>query len=141
MNGAKDQDASAPPQDRSGIDRLGVIASTTCAIHCAFTALLPGVLVALGLGVVIGHEAEWAFTITALLFACGALAISWRRHRSPVVGVMFGVGIAGLLIARFVEEAGVTGLGTGLAVLGGLALVIGHVTNIRASAKPAPSSP
>ena len=122
------------------VDQLGVIASTLCAIHCALTALLPGLFLALGLGSLMGHEAEWALTGVALALACLALVLGWRRHRSIAITAALGLGMAGLLLARWVEEAGVHGLGTGLAVVGGITLVISHVSNIRA-ARPRAAQP
>ena len=67
------------------VDKFGAFASTLCAIHCAFCAILPALLAsgALGAGflverkkwvdVLVGHEAEWVFTLVAVAFAGIAL--------------------------------------------------------------------
>lgn len=121
----------------SRIDRAGVLASSACATHCALAALLPGALSAAGLTMLLGHEAEWALTFAAVAFAAVALVIGWRRHRSTAVAAALGAGIAGLLAARIVEEAGVHGLGLTLALAGGAVLVGGHIGNIRAARRAA----
>lgn len=127
-------DHSAPPGPSSVIaDRLGIAASSACAVHCAATALVPGVLGVLGLGALLGHEAEWGFTLSAVVLAGAALWHGWRVHRSVQIALLFAAGIAGLMLSRVVEEAGIDGVGTGLGVLAGLALVAAHVSNIRAT--------
>ena len=90
----------ADPQNvsLSRVDRVGATCSTLCAVHCAATAAIPGALAAMGLDALTGHEFEWGFTIVAILFATMALVLGWRRHRRLWIGVVFGVGIAGLLL-------------------------------------------
>lgn len=85
------------------IDRIGAVASTACAAHCAVCALLPAAFGALGLGILLGHEAEWIFSILAIAFAVGALVLGWRRHRSASVALLLVLGIAGLLTSRGLE--------------------------------------
>ncbi len=85
------------------VDRLGAVASGICAIHCAICALLPATFGALGLGVLLGHEAEWGFTLVAIAFAAGALILAWRRHRSRMVAALLLLGIVGLVASRCLE--------------------------------------
>lgn len=112
------------------IDRAGIIASGLCALHCALSALLPGLFSALGLAALLGHEAEWAFTIIAMVCALGALALGWRRHRSPAIAAALMAGAGGLLAGRLVEEAG--GSGGWIAVGAGVVLIAGHIASMRA---------
>lgn len=85
------------------LDRFGAVASSVCAVHCAVCALLPAAFAAFGLGVLLGHEAEWVFTIIAVLCAGAALGLGWQRHRSPHVALMLLLGISGLLASRGLE--------------------------------------
>lgn len=112
------------------VDRLGAIASTACAVHCLGSALLPGAIAVLGLGAVFGHEAEWAFTVTAVLLATVALVLGWRRHRSRPIAAALSVGIVALMLSRVVEGAGGEIAGAILGVGAGLALVVGHVSGV-----------
>ena len=84
-------------------DRWGAAASSICALHCAVCALLPAALGALGLGALLTHEAEWAFTLIAVAFGVMALGMGWRVHRSVGVSSLLVFGIVGLLISRGVE--------------------------------------
>lgn len=94
-----------PPETdpQSKIDRIGVIASSLCAVHCLLCALAPAAFAALGLGVLLGHEAEWAFVAVTILIASGALALGWRRHRSRRVVALMLLGFVALLGSRGLE--------------------------------------
>ena len=85
------------------VDRVGAFASTLCAIHCAVCAFLPAALGALGVGFLVGHEAEWIFTLVAVAFASIALLLGWRQHRSIKVAGLLLIGILGLLASRAIE--------------------------------------
>ena len=85
------------------IDRIGVVASSLCATHCALSALLPAVFSALGLGLLLSHEAEWAFTLIAVMVALSSAFFSWRQARSKLVIVCLLLGVAGLLSSRLIE--------------------------------------
>ena len=84
-------------------DRIGATVSSLCAVHCAVCALLPAAFGVLGLGFLLGHEAEWALTLTAIVFGFGALVLGWRQHRSVFVATCLAVGIIGLLLSRGIE--------------------------------------
>ena len=85
------------------VDRFGAVASSFCAVHCALCALLPAAFSALGLGFLLGHEAEWAFTLIAVGLGTGALILGWRQHRSTKVASILALGIVGLLASRGLE--------------------------------------
>lgn len=90
-------------------DKLGSVASTLCAIHCAICGFLPFIFTASGFGFLIGHEAEWVFTATAIVFGLIALIFGWRQHGSMrVLGLLIG-GIVLLFVSRGLE----VGLGHG----------------------------
>ncbi len=74
-----------------------------CALHCASAAFIPAALGAMGMGALLGHEAEWVFTIIAIGFAATAAFVGWRRHRSTLIVALLGLGIVGLLASRFIE--------------------------------------
>lgn len=113
------------------LDRVGAACSTVCAVHCASTAVLPGALAFLGLGVLLDPAFEWAFTAFAILFALAAVALTWRKHRIPWIGAMYVLGIVGLASARLLESSGVYGVGPVLGVLSGLLLAAGHLAGLR----------
>lgn len=121
------------------LDRLGIFASSACAVHCAITIFLPTLPALLGFGGMMGPETEWAFTIVAIVFAAAALGVGYfRHHRSMLVLVSLVVGVSGLLVARTLEGTGgccaahgsnytATAIGIGA----GLTLMVGHFFNLR----------
>jgi hypothetical protein len=125
-------DAGAARPSHQPIDGLGTLASGACAVHCVLSAILPEALAAVGLGALLGQELEWGFTFAALAFAAAALSVGWRKHRSRPVVALLGGGIVALLLARLLEGAGEM-ICISLSVLGGALLVIGHLSNMRAS--------
>ena len=108
-------------------DRVGIVASTLCAVHCVGTALLVGVS---GVGALFADErVEVAFCVCAVSVALGALVRGWRRHRSWMPASVGASGIVLLLTARCVRlESSVE---VALSVAGGALLTAAHVLNIR----------
>ena len=84
-------------------DRCGSLASTICAIHCAICAFLPAALSALGLGFLLGQDAEWVFSIIAIGFGLVALFLGWRQHRSKQVAGLLILGVIGIMASRGLE--------------------------------------
>ena len=87
----------------ASVDRVGAVASGLCAVHCALVALLPVVFSTVGLKFLMGHGAEWGFTLVAIAFASIALVQGWRRHRSHAGAGLLVLGIVGLLASRGLE--------------------------------------
>jgi hypothetical protein len=141
------------------IDLVGSFASMLCALHCASAVFIPTALGALGLGALIGHEAEWVFTLVGIGFAATAALVGWRHHRSTLVVSLLALGIAGLLASRAIETSAshehghheatmatmeqprhahhgphedIRLLGTLVGILAGGLLVSGHLAGIRA---------
>lgn len=117
---------------RNRIDKAGAVSSALCAIHCASTAAAPSLLAALGLSVFVGPAFEWGFTVAAIVLAAAALAVGRQRHQLVWTSTALGVGIAGLAVGRLLEVLDVHGAGTLIGVGAGLALVVGHLSGIRA---------
>ncbi|MEM9729888.1 MAG: MerC domain-containing protein [Myxococcota bacterium] len=122
-----------PEISSNRIDRAGVVSSTVCAVHCASAAAAPSLIAALGLSVLVGPMFEWGFTVLAVLLGASALVIGWRRHQTMSVALVLGAGILGLLLGRVLEMNEFHGAGTVVSVVAGVALVVGHLSGIRAS--------
>jgi hypothetical protein len=102
-------------------------------VHCVVSAALPQALAAVGLGVLLGHEAEWGFTLVAFVFAATALYLGFTKHRSSRVALTLGLGIVALVLARLLEESVAEPVGMALSLLAGATLIFGHFANIRAA--------
>ena len=86
------------------VDRVGVVASTLCAIHCALCALLPSIFGALGIGFLLGQGAELVFTLVAIGFAMMALAVGWKSHGTKGILILMCRHL-GLTASRVIEMA------------------------------------
>jgi hypothetical protein len=112
-------------------DRLGSVASATCALHCLTMALAPALVTLLGVEFLAGEAVEWSLYGFAVVFALVAGALGYRTHRSlPVLGG-FCLGLMVLSAARLGEAFHLFGGTLVLAVLGGGILVATHVLSAR----------
>ena len=118
---------------RSRLDRLGIMLSGACAIHCVAGLALVGLL---GLGG-LGLDAPWlmapeihkyglvaAIVVGALTIGLGAMR---HGHRWPLILGAAGIGLMALAVAgpHGVTEAVLT-------IAGVVVLAVGHVLNIKA---------
>lgn len=124
--------STAPNQNVSRVDALGAFASVTCAIHCGLSAAIPATLAALGLGSLLGHEAEWVFTLVAAGIALYAAFVGYRHHRNAMIsGVLAALAVA-LIAFRVLEESALGEAAGPLAITTGILLAAGHLVNLRA---------
>ncbi|MDP3274822.1 MAG: MerC domain-containing protein [Deltaproteobacteria bacterium] len=110
------------------VDRLGIVASTVCAVHCALGFVLVG---ASGVGRVFANkQLEVIFVSFAVLLAVSALGLGARRHRraAPLALGLCGIATLGLsrgmeFRAEYVEVL--------LSLVGTSFLITAHVFNLR----------
>ena len=102
-------------------------------MHCTLCALFPGAIAAFGSTVLFSEATEWSLNAVAVVFAGIALAVGRRYHRSLVVVLGLAVGMTGLLLARYLEQVGAASASAAVGILSGLCLVVGHISNLRAS--------
>ncbi len=119
-------------------DRIGILASLTCAVHCAVTALLPALTLAIG--VLADPSVETLLVLLALGIAAFSLARGYRVHRNstPLLGCIGAVAALGL--ARLGEP--IVGKSEAwLSVLAACILVSAHLLNLRAIGRACSTAP
>lgn len=114
-------------------DRLGAIASSLCAVHCAVLPFVIVVLPLLGLGFLAGHAFERGFVLFAALLAAVVLISGWRRHRRRLSLCLALPGLLLLVSGVCVDLDTAVTVHTVLVVTGGLLVACGHLTNLRFS--------
>lgn len=116
------------------LDRLGVSASTLCAIHCAAVPFLVSVLPAIGLGFLGGHTFELVMIATSIGIATFSLGSSYRVHRRLNPLMMMASG-ALLMVSNFVGHEShsplVEDLHPYIAAFAGLMIAGAHWLNMR----------
>jgi uncharacterized membrane protein YfcA len=86
------------------IDRLGVIASTACVIHCLLAPII------LSLLAVYAHflpsEEHTHRVLAVLVTLLGALAIvtGYQRHKKPLVLLLMGAGLTLIFVGAFAGD-------------------------------------
>ena len=85
------------------LDKAGAFASSLCAVHCALCALIPAAFGLIGLDFLMSEHSELILTLIAVVFALGAMVLSWRKRRSLLIVGLLSCGIIALLTSRVLE--------------------------------------
>lgn len=123
-----------PPRYQRWLDRLGMSASTICAVHCLALPFLLSVLPAIGLGFLGGHTFELIMIATSITIAAVSLGRSYTVHGklNPLMMMISG---AVLLVFNFVGHESHTPLVETLhpyiAGFAGLMIASAHWINLR----------
>ena len=108
-------------------DKLGIVATSLCALHCLLLPLLLPLATATGLSLLVSASAERVVLLTTLIFACVVLAHGCRHHHNRWPLVLAAVG--GALYAfkgQFGHEL------EPMMVVAGASLIVGaHLWNLR----------
>ena len=118
------------PLIRSRVDRMGVVLSGLCLMHCLAGLLLVSVL---GLGGELLLSPVWHRIGLACAIGLGAigLTLGWQRHGSAVPLLWGGAGLAlmgaALVVPHGVPEAALTIIGVAL-------VAYAHIWNLRRAA-------
>lgn len=89
---------------KSTIERLGIAASTVCAIHCAVTPFL-SLLPLIGLGVLADERVEWILLGASLVLGSLSLIPGYLRHHRRIKPIaFFAAGFAFVITAHLLFE-------------------------------------
>jgi hypothetical protein len=117
------------PQIRNRLDRMGMVLSGLCAVHCVLGLVIVAGL-GLGGGVLLNPAIHRVGLLLATLIAGVAIGLGAIRHRrpAPFVIAMTGLSFMGgaLAVEHGAEEAILTVIGVSLVALG-------HVLNLRSA--------
>lgn len=117
------------PKIRGRLDRVGMILSGLCALHCVLGIALVALL-GLGGGLLLDPVIHRVGLVIAALIAAVAIGAGALRHRkaAPFVTAMTGLSFmgGGLAVPHGVEEAVLTIIGVTL-------VAAGHILNLRSA--------
>jgi hypothetical protein len=115
------------------LDRLGIILSGICIVHCLALPLLLAALPFLGDSILGGHGFHEWLLLAVLPVSLVALSFGYRRHGDANVLWLGGIGLALLSFATYGYR--LIGLSEdwerGISIVGGLIHAGGHVLNFR----------
>jgi MerC mercury resistance protein len=134
-DGRKEDDMNPAPRSNTknhpALDRLGLIVSGACAVHCALTPFIISLLPLIGLGLLADEHFEWA--VVGISIGVGALSLlpSYiRHHRQTMPLTLFAVGLSLILVGRMLFE-GTSGIEMPVVVAGALFIASAHAINHR----------
>lgn len=113
-------------------DRLGILLSGACLIHCIAVVFLPLLIPALALAV----HTPWihrTFALIILVVTPLAFIPGYRRHGLNRILVKAYLGVGFILLGVFSDGLVSEYTSHGFSVIGSLALVLAHLENIRHS--------
>jgi hypothetical protein len=115
---------------RSGaaLDRIGVVLSMTCALHCLLTPVLVASVSFGALGWLAGEGTEVALLSVATTLAAVVLGRGWHVHRRLESLGLFAVALMLVGAGRFLASEAAE---TPMVVAGGLSIALAHVVNAR----------
>jgi hypothetical protein len=122
-------------------DRVGVVGSLLCAVHCALLPLVVAFLPAVGLNLGGWLDFDQAFVVFASLLGGTTLAMGYRRHREFHAWALLVPGLALVWAASFTPLHDHTSAHLALMVLGGSLLAAAHLVNLRLTHGSAVSDP
>ena len=109
-------------------DRVGIVVTAVCAVHCLTLPLLLPVLAATDLSILSHHDFEWAVLILTFVLAAVVLTHGYRHHHRRMLPLILAA--IGAVICLLRHEVGtaleplVLGLGAGL-------MVVAHGLNLK----------
>lgn len=112
-------------------DRVGIVASTLCAIHCAVLPLAAALLPSLGLSAGGWVDLDQAFVVFASILALATLTLGWRRHRAYRAFALLVPGLTLIWLGAFSPLHGHDLKHLLVMAIGGLLLALAHLVNLR----------
>jgi hypothetical protein len=86
------------------LDKAGMVASITCAIHCMIMPLVVTLLPIFGLSLFATEEFEWMLLMVSAMLGVTSLCFGFRKHKSFRAFSFLGIGLTFLVIGRLAHE-------------------------------------
>ena len=86
------------------LDKAGMIASLTCALHCMVMPLIVTLLPIFGLSMLATEEFEWLLLMISAVLGVISLCFGFKKHKSLKAFSFLGIGLTLLVIGRLAHE-------------------------------------
>jgi hypothetical protein len=86
------------------VDRIGMISSLTCAIHCTIMPLVVTMLPIIGLSLLATEEFEWMLLIGSAILGIVSLCFGFKKHKSFKALSFLSTGLVLIVIGRLTHH-------------------------------------
>jgi predicted membrane channel-forming protein YqfA (hemolysin III family) len=86
------------------LDKAGMVASVTCAVHCMIMPLIITLLPIFGLSLFATEEFEWILLMISAMLGVTSLCFGFRKHKSFKAFSFLGIGLTMIVIGRLMHE-------------------------------------
>lgn len=114
-------------------DRVGMLGSLLCAVHCALMPLLLALLPALGVGALGLGDIDQMVVVFATVLGITSLTLGFRRHRAFRAWALLVPGLLLVWAGSFTTLHDHSAAHVLLMVAGGLLIAGAHLLNLRLS--------
>lgn len=111
------------------LDRIGITASTLCAIHCAALPFLITVLPMWGMGFLANEMVEIAMIGVSLILGVWSLSSAYRKQHHRIIPIV--ILVTGFGCIAFGHFSGIELLEPILIPLGGFTIAVAHYINLK----------
>ncbi|WP_316848333.1 MerC domain-containing protein [Pedobacter psychrodurus] len=111
------------------LDRIGITASTLCAIHCAALPFLITVLPMWGMGFLANEMVEIAMIGVSLILGVWSLSSAYRKQHHRIIPI--AILVTGFGCIAFGHFSGIELLEPILIPLGGFTIAAAHYINLK----------
>jgi hypothetical protein len=118
------------------LDKVGAIASTVCAVHCAALPIAISLSAAGAVSFLDNEPMEWGFVLLAAVVGTVSAWRGYRRHGNRTVAFVLAAAAVGLLLVALAKPGHVDhhhpgGLLPWLFPVMGLTIAVAHIVNLR----------
>ena len=86
------------------LDKAGMVASITCAVHCMIMPLIITLLPIFGLSLFATEEFEWFLLMISAILGMVSLCFGFKKHKSYRAFSFLGIGLTLIVIGRLMHE-------------------------------------
>lgn len=112
-------------------DKLGIVASVTCAVHCSVLPLLLAMSSFTAMEWMMSEWVEWLFFASAILISFWTILPFYHRTKKNGLALMLMIGAALCLLINLLVHSH-NGEVQPWSVVGGLLMVLAHIFNLKA---------
>jgi hypothetical protein len=111
------------------IDKLGIVSSTTCAVHCLLLPLIITIIPYFGLSFLANETFEICMLVTSIILSMFSICFGYKTHKNKKITLLFSFGLSLLILGRYVHESNYSPISAFILFIGGIIIALSHYIN------------